>query len=170
VQLETLRLYDPLLSIVKGTGNKAARLTIGEQDVLVPAGTHVILNINALHSLPRYWGNDGLEWKPSRWIQTKSGNGPVHDREHIVMPEHGAYIPWGEGMRACPGKKFSQVEHVAVMASIFCEHYVVPVRRKGEDEVAARARARNTMKDTGMRLLLQLLHPEKTPLEWKRRA
>lgn len=86
------------------------------------------------------------------------------------MPEHGAYMPWGEGMRACPGKKFSQVEHVAVMASIFGGHYVVPVRQKGEDEVAARARARNTVKDTGMRLLLQMLHPEKTPLEWKKRA
>ncbi|KAF2791876.1 hypothetical protein K505DRAFT_247935, partial [Melanomma pulvis-pyrius CBS 109.77] len=82
----------------------------------------VIVNINALHSLPRYWGEDGLEWNPSRWIQTKPGNGPVHDREHIVMPEYGAYIPWGEGMRTCPGKKFSQVEHVAVIASTFCEH------------------------------------------------
>ena len=86
------------------------------------------------------------------------------------MPKHGAYIPWGEGMRACPGKKFSQVEHVAVMASIFCEHYVVPVKQKGEDEAAARARARDTVKDSGMRLLLQMLHPEKTPLEWKKRS
>jgi cytochrome P450 len=123
-----------------------------------------------MHSLPRYWGKDGLDWKPSRWIQTKPGEGSVHDREYIAMPEHGAYIPWGEGMRTCPGKKFSQVEHVAVMAAIFHDHYVVPVRQRGESEAAARQRARDTVKDTGMRLLLQMLNPGKTALEWKKRT
>jgi cytochrome P450 len=169
-QLETLRLYNPVLSVVKRTTAQAARLTIGEKSVLVPPDTRVIINTNALHSLPRYWGEDGLEWKPSRWIRTEPGTGPVHDREYIVIPENDAYMPFSEGMRSCPGKKFAQVEHVAVMASIFREYYVVPVKQKGEDDAAARARARDTLKDTGMRLLLQMLHPEKTPLEWKKRA
>lgn len=73
-------------------------------------------------------------------------------------------------MRGCPGKKFSQVEYVAVMITLFREHYVVPVKRQGEDSMAARARAQGALDETGMRLLLQMLHPEKCPLEWKRRA
>ncbi|KAF1957293.1 cytochrome P450 [Byssothecium circinans] len=170
VLLETIRLYDPLLSIVKGTESRPAQLSIGEQDLIVPPYTRVIFNINAIHSLPRYWGEDALEWKPSRWIRTRSGKGPVFDREEILMPENGAYIPWGEGMRSCPGKKFSQVEHVAVMAAIFRDHYVVPVAHKGEDILTARSRAKDTVKDTGMMLLLQMFHPEKTPLEWGKRA
>jgi len=85
------------------------------------------------------------------------------------MPDNGAYLPWGEGMRSCPGKKFSQVEHVAVMAAIFGTHCVIPVRFNGESEAAAIARARSTVKDTGMLLLLQMLHPERTPLQWKPR-
>jgi cytochrome P450 len=165
-----LRLYDPLLSIVKSTEDHSADLIIGHKVITVPADTRIILNLNALHSLPRYWGDDALEWKPSRWIHTDPGAGTVFDREHIAIPEHGAYIPWSEGMRACPGKKFSQVEHVAVMIALFGEHYVAPVRQQGETEDAAKMRALDTLKDTGMMLLLQMFHPERTPLVWRRRV
>lgn len=166
--METLRLYNPVLSVIKQTTTQAARLAIGDKEYLVPPHTRVIVNTNALHALPRYWGSDGLEWKPSRWIKTKPGDGPVHDREEIVVPGNDAYIPFSEGKRSCPGKKFAQVEHVAVMASIFSEYYVVPVKQNGEDEDAARARARDTVQNAGMRLLLQLLDPDKTPLECKK--
>ena len=168
-QLETLRLYDPLLSIVKGTEGQAAPLTIRGQTVIVPPQTRVILNLNALHSHPRYWGDDGLEYKPSRWIQSTPGEGAVHDREQLILPSHGAYLPWGEGHRACPGKKFAQVEHVAVMVAMFRDHYVAPLRRSGESQEAARERAAASVRDTGMLLLLQMLHPERTPLVWKER-
>lgn len=73
-------------------------------------------------------------------------------------------------MRVCPGKKFSQVEHVAVMVAMFRDHYVVPVKHDGETEAAARARAMDTLKDTGMLLLLQMFHPESTPLTWEKRG
>jgi hypothetical protein len=98
------------------------------------------------------------------------GSGPVHDREDILMPTHGAYMPWSEGNRSCPGKKFSQVEHVAVMVAMFRDHCVEPLRRDGESRQAARERAAATVKDTGMLLLMQMLHPEKTPLVWQKRA
>ncbi|ORY07544.1 cytochrome P450 monooxygenase-like protein [Clohesyomyces aquaticus] len=170
VMLETLRLYDPLISVVKGTEGRAAKLKFGEQDIMVPPKTRVIFNINALHSHPQYWGDDALEWKPSRWIQTATGDGPVHDRESITIPTTGLFVPWSEGMRGCPGKKFSQVEYVAVMVILFREYCVAPVKRQGEDDIAAKARAQSALKDTGMRLLLQMLHPEKCPLKWERRV
>lgn len=165
-----MRLYFPLLSICKGTDDRPASLTIGEQKFIIPPTTRIVLNIPALHSHPKYWGDDGLEWKPSRWIRTKPGDGPIYDREYIVAPEHGAYLPFGEGNRSCPGKKFAQVEHVAVMVAMFRDHCVAPARREGESELKARARAVETLKDTGMVLLLQMLHPEKTPLEWRKRT
>jgi hypothetical protein len=86
------------------------------------------------------------------------------------MPDHGAYIPWGEGNRSCPGKKFSQVEHVAVMVAMFREHRVAPLARDGESRDSAKERVVATLEDTGMLLLLQMLHPEKTPLVWQQRA
>lgn len=163
-------MYDPLLSIVKGTTDQAASLHVRGTTVTVPPHTRVILNINALHTHPRYWGDDGLEWKPMRWIRQTSGDGPVHDRESIVMPEHGAYIPWSEGNRSCPGKRFSQVEHVAVMTAMFRDYYVMPKRSDGESDQVARERAKATLSDTGMLLLLQMLHPEQTPLVWQKRV
>lgn len=86
------------------------------------------------------------------------------------MPSHEAYIPWSEGSRLCPGKKFSQVEHVAVMVAMFRDHCVVPSRREGESEEMARLRAVESLKDSGMVLLFQMLHPERTALEWKKRS
>lgn len=93
----------------------------------------------------------------------------MHDREQLVLPSHGAYLPWGEGHRACPGKKFAQVEHVAVMVAMFRDHCVAPVRRSGESQEVARERAAASVRDTGMLLLLQMLHPERTPLAWRER-
>ncbi|PSN70574.1 cytochrome P450 [Corynespora cassiicola Philippines] len=170
VLLETLRLYDPLMSIVKGTENQPVDLTILDKTIVVPPHTRVLLNLTGVHTHPRYWGSDSLEWRPSRWILETCGDGPVHDREQIVMPSHGAYIPWGEGNRSCPGKKFSQVEHVAAMVAMFHRHTVMPMQHDGESPEAARARAMDTLDDTGMMLLLQMLHPEKTPLLWQKRV
>lgn len=56
------------------------------------------------------------------------------------------------------------------MVAMFREHYVVPLRQKGEDEAAARLPAKETVKDTGMRLRLQMFNPGKTPPEWKKRT
>lgn len=154
---------------MKGTQERSALLKIQDTTITVPPQTRIILSLNALHSHPKYWGDDGLEWKPSRWVHTTPGEGSIHDREQIVMPDHGAYIPWGDGNRACPGKKFSQVEHVALMVALFRDHCVAPKRRDGESAEAARDRAFATVQDTGMLLLLQMLHPEKTPLVWQER-
>lgn len=84
------------------------------------------------------------------------------------MPSHGAYIPWSEGNRVCPGKKFAQVEHVAVMIAMFRDHCAAPMRHEGGSPEAARERAVITLQDTGMLLLLQILHLERTPLVWQK--
>jgi hypothetical protein len=70
----------------------------------------------------------------------------------------------------CPGKKFSQVEFVAIMAGLFRDWRVEPVLEKGEDLAAASKRVmRLVEEDTGQVLLLQMLHPERAPLVWKKR-
>ncbi|CAI6337409.1 unnamed protein product [Periconia digitata] len=171
VLLETVRLYNPLLSIVKGTETQPSLLTVRGKVVTIPPHTRVLLNLNALQTHPRYWGSDGESFNPSRWIHsTPSGTSNIHDREYLQMNEHGAYIPWGEGNRSCPGKKFAQVEHVAVMVSMFRDHVIGVKRWEGESAENARERARGALRDSGMKLLLQMLRPEKTPLVWERRV
>ncbi|EOD45005.1 putative cytochrome p450 protein [Neofusicoccum parvum UCRNP2] len=169
VLYETLRLFDPLLSIVKTTHESPTPLDVGSKSIVIPPKTKIILNMQALHSHPRYWGDDCLEWRPQRWVKTVPGDGPAIDREEFITPPKGAFIAWSEGSRACPGKKFAQVEHVAVMAGLFRSYRAVPVRQAGEDEAAARERVKKVVDDTGMVLLLQMLHPEKAVVEWKKR-
>ncbi|MCJ1321008.1 hypothetical protein MMC15_006350 [Xylographa vitiligo] len=74
------------------------------------------------------------------------------------------------GIRNCPGKKSSQVEFVATLASLFRDWRVDPVPEWLQDMDMARKRVmRMAEEDTGQVLLLQMLHPEKAALAWKRR-
>ncbi|KAL8913488.1 MAG: hypothetical protein Q9171_001676 [Xanthocarpia ochracea] len=53
---------------------------------------------------------------------------------------------------------------------LFRDFKVKPVPLKGEDDDMARARLLDQIqKETGMRLLLQMLHPEKAVLKWTKR-
>jgi len=60
--------------------------------------------------------------------------------EHIYHPQYGAFIPFSSGPRVCPGKKFAQVEFVAVIARLFRRHRCSPVLLKGETMVEAKKR------------------------------
>jgi len=88
----------------------------------------------------------------------------------MIRPVKGSFIAWSEGIRNCPGKKFSQVEFVAAMATLFHEWRVDPVPEASESMEMARKRVTATVEnETGQVLLLQLLHPEKAVLTWTRR-
>ena len=147
--------------------------------MLIPKNTVIIPNYSALHTHPRYWGHDSLEFEPSRWITTDShisttndSKTSSHPAEHLKEPpnRNSPFVGWSGGARSCPGRKFAQVEFVGVLVGLFRDFRVKPVPLKGEDDEMARARLLEQIRlDTGMRLLLQMLHPERAVLEWKRR-
>lgn len=173
-QLETLRLYNPLLGIIRYTGTQSTSLKVNEQTIQIPADTVVIPSLMALHAHPRYWGEDALVWRPSRWIEHASDStsgdiGTRISRERLLVPEKGAYFAWSGGARGCPGKKFAQVEFVATMATLFRSHRVQPVPRKGETLDQARNRVLHVVKDTRMQLLLQMRDPNSVAVTWSRR-
>lgn len=128
-----------------------------------------------MHSHPKYWGEDGLEWKPSRWILTEGSSYGENsksklksrpDEEHLFSPQKGTYVPWSEGARACPGKKFGQVEFVATMVSLFRKHRIEVVPEKGESAEEARRRAEKSVWDSEIVLLLQMKKPELVGVKW----
>ena len=87
-----------------------------------------------------------------------------------MVPPKGSFIAWSEGIRNCPGKRFSQVEFVAAMAGLFRDWRVDPVTEGFETPEMARRRVMDLVEnDTGQVLLLQLLHPERAALTWRRR-
>ncbi|KAL8879050.1 MAG: hypothetical protein Q9198_003264 [Flavoplaca austrocitrina] len=180
VVFETVRLYTAV-AIAKSTGASPRTLSLGANTVVIPKNTVVIPNYSALHTHPRYWGDDSLKFEPSRWIVLSSsdpGNGnnltssQSYPAELLKEPpnRNSPFVGWSGGARSCPGRKFAQVEFVGVLVGLFREYRVAPMPLNGEDDDSARARLLEQIeKDTGMKLLLQMLHPEKAVLAWRRR-
>ncbi|KAI1201389.1 hypothetical protein F5X97DRAFT_320469 [Nemania serpens] len=80
------------------------------------------------------------------------------------------FFGWSEGALDCPGKRFSQVEFVATIATLFLHWRVEPVTEEGETLHEARERVKNLIKtDSAFVLLLQMVHPERAPLVWQKR-
>jgi cytochrome P450 len=173
VMYETLRLYTPVPTSKFVDGQNAQALTVGSKTLVLPPKTMLVPSYASLQTDPKYWGNDSLEWRPSRFIKSPdelATKGNSLDDEEFIAPARGTYLAWSGGARDCVGRKFSQVEFVAVMASIFRDWRVDPVLADGETPEAARKRVLNQIEtDSAPVLLLQMLHPERSPLVWSRR-
>ncbi|KAI3390985.1 hypothetical protein diail_8286, partial [Diaporthe ilicicola] len=167
VLLETLRLYT-IVPAIKWTGDRATTLAVGNKVYHLPPKTIILPSYCSIHTDPRYWGPESLSWRPSRWIRPgQSGNTPGD--EEMDMNVRGAFLGWSEGIRDCPGKRFSQVEFVALLVGLFRQSRVEPARTRPDESIeAARRRVSDLIReDSGWVLLLQMLHPERAPLVWK---
>ncbi|KAL1643698.1 hypothetical protein SLS58_004713 [Diplodia intermedia] len=165
VMYETLRLFPPVVSIPKSTGPSPQTLTVPSADptatatsftATLPAHAYVFPNVVALQSHPDYWGADSLTWKPARWIEAGD-----EGETFKPAPVKGSFIPWADGPRVCPGKKFSQVEFVAVVAAVVRGHRVEVVREEGEGEEEARKRVLEVVEETVSGATLFMKNPEK---------
>jgi cytochrome P450 len=126
-----------------------------------------------MHTHPKYWGSDSLNWRPQRWILLSESSALAQrplEHEYLRTPPRGAYVPWSDGARVCPGKKFGQVEFVASMVSLFREHRVEVVPESGESVEMARERVLGVVLDSRVTLLLQMRRPESVALRWVERA
>ncbi|KAL9115542.1 MAG: hypothetical protein Q9187_007303 [Circinaria calcarea] len=180
VVYETLRTSTPFPAITKTTGSMPRTLKIGGKPLLLPAGMNIICTFPSIHSHPRYWGDDADVWRPARWIATTpptptpDGKGigdSAFDRESLSSPPPGSFLPWADGERVCPGKKFAQVELVGAVSALFADGWSVEPVREGEGKSmeAARGRIKSMIQDSGMVLLVEMLHPERVGLRWVRR-
>lgn len=172
IAYESLRLYTPV-PVTKWTDKTSQTLDIGDRVLHIPANTMICFAYASLHTDPRFWGDDSLTFRPSRFIKTRDAaedGTAILDAEEFVPPRRGTFLGWSEGARNCPGKKFAQVELVATLATLFRDWRVDPVTFDGESLDDARQRVLDLIhNDTGMVLLFQMLHPEKAPLVWSRR-
>lgn len=133
----------------------------------------IIPSYSAMHTHPRHWGSNSLAWEPSRWIipASTSSSNPATETFLEFPKANNPFIAWSGGARVCPGRKFSQVEFVGVLVGLFKDYKVKPVQLEGESEADAIERLKLLIKeDTGFRLLLQLLHPERMFFKWEKRV
>lgn len=102
--------------------------------------------MGVLHTHPKFWGNDSLEWKPNRWIKKATEPG-VPDTFEYPVPND-VYCAWSQGPRVCIGRKFSQVEFIAVVARTLSTCRMEVVKMNGEDLAASQKRVVGMLNDS----------------------
>lgn len=164
VLLETLRLFAPITGVPKKTSGKApVSIRLSSGDVLnIPPGTEVFPLLLGVQTDPRYW-EDPYEWRPSRWIREKPGS--KASEEELMTPRKGTFFPWSDGPQICAGKRFSQVEGVAILAQLFRSHCLRVEQHVGETDADARKRVRDCADDVNYDLMLRMNHSDRVGLK-----
>lgn len=98
---EALRLYPPAWIIVR---EAVTDYQMGE--IVVPAGSTLLMSPYAMHRDPRFWKNPE-EFDPDRWADKASADQPKF-----------AFFPFGAGTRVCIGEHFAMMEGVLLLATL----------------------------------------------------
>jgi cytochrome P450 len=144
VMNEELRVLPPVVGIPKTTARGHAQgLNINGQPYTIPGDSFISLSTPGVHRNPKYWPHTSLEdlndFRPERWLlDENAGKHASHDEESsepgpdvdgpdqrsdtastLFRPAKGSYVPFSDGYRSCIGRRFAQVEILAVLAVIF---------------------------------------------------
>lgn len=163
-----------------------------------------------MHRNPKYWPHtseeDLGEFRPERWLldptkgSTSTDENAYAEEEgldfdgpdkrpdtaaSLYRPPKGAYVPFSDGYRSCLGRRFAQVEILAVLAVIFKTWSVEldvsafmtdeEIAAASEDEKRqawdnADARARDLL-ETGMWTIITIqMRKDKVPLRFVKRG
>lgn len=165
VMYETLRLYPPVPALPSITSNHTQQLQVGDKTFEIPVGTNFTANLRAMQTHPQYWP-DPNEWRPARWILNPA---PISSpkqiaQESFFVPNKTIFFPWGEGPQICPGKKFAEVEAVAVLAGLFRTHRLRIKKHTGESTEAAYRRFGKCVNDVDLEMLVRLRNADQITL------
>lgn len=186
---ETLRFFPPVTNLPKST--KAPQpITYNKKTHIIPGGIQIHLNTIALHRNPRFWVPAGkteeeaqpLSYRPERWLlEKKQTEGMDFGEEDGLAPEgkdtskafyrpyRGSFIPFSDGARACLGRKFANVEFVAILAILFRDYSVELEVKEGETWEDAKRRAWEHVEDSGSVITLQPKGPD-IGVQWVKRG
>ncbi|KAF7131800.1 hypothetical protein RHSIM_Rhsim09G0198200 [Rhododendron simsii] len=103
VMNEVLRLYSPAPNV-----QRQAREDIKVDDVIIPNGTNMWIDVVAMHHNQTLWGDDVNEFKPERF----------RDNLHGGCKHKMGFLPFGFGGRMCVGRNLSMMEYKIVLTLI----------------------------------------------------
>ncbi|PPR91858.1 hypothetical protein GOBAR_AA28826 [Gossypium barbadense] len=101
VMNEVLRLYSSAPN-----AQRQAREDIKVDDLLIPNGTNMWIDIVSMHHDPTIWGDEANEFRPERFKDDHLYGGCKHKM---------GFLPFGFGGRMCIGKNFAIMEYKVVL-------------------------------------------------------
>lgn len=182
-----LRLYSPVVDMEKDVLGEGQHLRVDGRYIFLPKGSEVHMSNLAVHMLPEYWGADSTEFRPTRWIRSAprpsgsadssdvesktSTTGEMLDAEEVAPPPVAkeSFFPWSLGARNCPGKKFAQVEFVAVMSYVLRLYRVEAIPLEGETKEDTRRRVWDWTQQSKAEVTINFREPEKYALRLVKR-
>lgn len=182
-----LRLYSPVVNMEKDVLGEGQNLRVNGRVIFLPKGSEVHLSNLAVHMLPEYWGDDSGEFRPTRWIRSTPTpseaaessdaesktrkTGEMLDAEEVAPPPVAkeSFFPWSLGARNCPGKKFAQVEFVAVMSYVLRLYKVEAIPLEGETPEDTRRRIWDWTQESKAEITINFREPEKYALRLVKR-
>lgn len=144
----------------------------------IPPLTSMNIGAGGLHYHTEYWGPNATSFDPTRWDASNKDSylarndgasglsGPGLEYSTIHRPVRGAFIGFSDGLRSCVGKKFAQVEFVAILAVLLRDYEVFLAQRSGESMEHTRERALEIFEES--RTVLTLSMWEDVPLKFQR--
>ncbi|KAJ5584880.1 cytochrome P450 monooxygenase [Penicillium hispanicum] len=128
---ETLRLYGPVVMVPRQTSpHQPQKVTRPDgSELVIPPNIRINIVPAAWHTSQEYWGADASSWNPSRWICQDTSSSPVPPESNHEILDRGKIdnlLAWAMGPRSCPGKRFSQLEIMAVLVALL-QHAAVQV-------------------------------------------
>ena len=162
------------MALPKYTNQRPQTLQVGRKMISVQTDTIVMPSLLSMHTHPKHWNPDPLVWRPSRWISSPGNKGTNSNLaaqlecEELFVPAKGTYFPWSDGLQNCPGKKFAQVEFVAVIACLLQQHRTRLLCKEKEDLAAVRRRILAICEDSEHGLLLRMRNADSVRLTWTR--
>ncbi|KAF2873870.1 putative cytochrome P450 [Massariosphaeria phaeospora] len=163
---ETLRLSSPAPLLLRDPltpQELPISTSTGPRTITVNPGTSVSAHYWGAHLSPRW--TDPKTFNPKRFVAISSSG-----EETLEIPEGPVYGPWISGPRVCPGKKFSQVEFVAVVAQILSRYCIEVQKVAGESEEAARTKLFGVLDKKYFNISTHLVSPEDAGITFVRRA
>jgi len=160
-----MRLFPPVNHIARSSGKTVQTVRAAGKTYELPPNTMIYILQTALHVDPGVWGDDALDFRPSRWLTT---NTATKEQAFVTMPK-GSYLPWAAGPMGCPGTKMSEVEFVSVFMTIFRDYRVEPAVDGSKTLEEARRYFLELMDDSQSRLTLQMNKPKDVKMRWTAR-
>ncbi|KAJ5975789.1 hypothetical protein N7481_009496 [Penicillium waksmanii] len=157
LMFETLRLYTPVGHTTRAIFSPTSLSGTDGQIYSLTPPLDVYVEQSIIHLDPAIWGNDAMDFRPSRWID---------DSGDLITPDKGTFLPWSGGPRVCPGVRFSQVEFVATMATLFRNSRCAPLTVPGDRSEDPELRLKMAIANTVTKLTLSVKDPKEVQLKW----